>query len=236
MQRINGKVLGVLGGMGPAAAAEFLRLLAVYAPAERDQDHPQVIMLGDTQLPDRSTAMLGEGESPLEPMREDFLKLVQWGADVLCSPCNSAHYFIDQFRHELPVPLVHIVDATLAEAQELSPEGSWLLGTQGTVHSGMYQERAREMGYALREPLPVAGELAEQSLREIKAGAFGQAGATLRTAAEMLWEEAPVPLVLACTELPLAYGAARLPDDKAVSSLAALARACLAELYMEVQE
>ncbi|NCB53289.1 MAG: aspartate racemase, partial [Clostridia bacterium] len=30
-------VLGVLGGMGPAAAAEFLRLLAERAPVSSDQ-------------------------------------------------------------------------------------------------------------------------------------------------------------------------------------------------------
>ena len=32
---LNGNKLGVLGGMGPAAAAEFLRLLAVKAPASK---------------------------------------------------------------------------------------------------------------------------------------------------------------------------------------------------------
>ncbi|HOK20036.1 MAG TPA: aspartate racemase, partial [Thermosynergistes sp.] len=36
------KVLGVLGGMGPAATAEFLRLLTILAPAAKDQDHPVV--------------------------------------------------------------------------------------------------------------------------------------------------------------------------------------------------
>ena len=38
------KVLGVLGGMGPAATADFLRLLAEKAPASCDQEHPQMIV------------------------------------------------------------------------------------------------------------------------------------------------------------------------------------------------
>ena len=42
----NGKKLGVLGGMGPAAAAEFLRQLAAKCPAATDQEHPVVYMIG----------------------------------------------------------------------------------------------------------------------------------------------------------------------------------------------
>lgn len=41
------KTLGVLGGMGPAAAAEFLRLLALHTPAKTDQEHIITYMVGD---------------------------------------------------------------------------------------------------------------------------------------------------------------------------------------------
>ena len=57
-------ILGVLGGLGPAASADFLRLLARLAPAERDQDHPVVYMYSNPQISDRSAAILGDGPSP----------------------------------------------------------------------------------------------------------------------------------------------------------------------------
>ena len=60
----NGKKLGVLGGMGSAASAEFLRILAALAPATTDQEHPVVYMIADSDIPDRSTAILGKGPSP----------------------------------------------------------------------------------------------------------------------------------------------------------------------------
>ena len=41
----NGKKLGVLGGLGPAASAEFLRQLAAKCPANIDQEHPVVYMI-----------------------------------------------------------------------------------------------------------------------------------------------------------------------------------------------
>lgn len=227
----NGKVLGVVGGMGPAAAAEFLRLLAVNAPATTDQEHPRVILYGDTQLPDRSAAMLGEGPSPETQLKRDFQQLIAWGADMVCAPCNSAHYFINHFRDKLTVPLVHIIETTVQSARVLSPAGAWLLGTKGTMQSGMYQAEAARVGYPLREVPPAVAELSEASLRAIKSGDMTAAAAAMTEAAERLWATADLPLMLACTELPLAYDATDLSPQRAVSSLSALADACLQRLY-----
>lgn len=91
-------------------------------PASCDQEHPVVYMIGDCDIPDRGTAIFGKGESPLPKLKADLLQLCDMGADVLAVPCNTAHFFIDQFADELPVPLLHIVDETVKAAKELSPE------------------------------------------------------------------------------------------------------------------
>ena len=44
------------------------------------------------------------------------------GAEVLAVPCNTAHYFIDDFKAALPQPLVHIIEETVLAAQRLNPE------------------------------------------------------------------------------------------------------------------
>ena len=93
----NGKKLGVLGGMGPAAAAEFLRQLAAKCQAATDQAHPVVYMIGDCEIPDRSTAIFGKGESPAPVLEARLRQLCDMGAEVLAVPCNTAHYFIDDF-------------------------------------------------------------------------------------------------------------------------------------------
>ena len=38
----NWRTIGVIGGMGPAATADFLRLLVIGAGAAQDSDHPRV--------------------------------------------------------------------------------------------------------------------------------------------------------------------------------------------------
>ncbi|MFF8867316.1 aspartate/glutamate racemase family protein [Streptomyces sp. NPDC015139] len=226
-----GGTLGVLGGMGPAATAEFLRLLAARVPAADDQHHPRIVMLSDPSVPDRSTALTAGSDAPLPALREGLATLVRWGADLLAVPCNTAHVYIDRIRAELPVPLVHIVDATLRAAMALSPEGGWLAATTGTVASGLYQRRAAELGYRLLVPGPAAQASIHRAAVLVKAGRTGQAGQLLASALRPLWRRQQLPVVAACTELPLAYAAAALPAEAMVSSLDALAVACVDGLY-----
>ena len=226
------KTLGVLGGMGPAACAEFLRLLARDAPAENDSQHPKIIMLSDPETPDRSNGIMGLGEDPLPVIRKNLLQLVEWGADVLAVPCNTAHYFIDRFRDEIPVPLVHIVEATTEAAMELSKGNcSWLLATDGTQKSLIYPSCAAKMRYHFLKPSEGQQDKIQKCVRTVKAGDMKTAGEIMHDVVSELWRERDVPVTMGCTELPLAYYASGLPDEKQVSSLKALSDACIKLLY-----
>ena len=94
-------------------------------------------MLSDPDTPERTDGIMGTGPDPLPVIRKNLLQLIEWGADVLAVPCNTAHYFIDRFREQLNVPLVHIVEVTVEAAKELSKGNncSWLLATSATQKS-----------------------------------------------------------------------------------------------------
>ena len=145
------KILGVLGGMGPAASAEFLKILAEKYPAEKDQDHPVVYMISDPKIPDRGSAIEGNGEDPSPYLINDLEKLIGWGAELLAVPCNTSHYFIDRFRDRIGVRIVHIIEATVEASMKKSPKGAWMISTMGTARSGLYQKAAAE-GYRLMIP------------------------------------------------------------------------------------
>ena len=225
------KVLGVLGGMGPAATAEFMRLLARDTPAKCDQDHPRVIVLSDAKIPDRVPAIMGTGEDPTPQIRKGLNQLIEWGAGVLAVPCNTAHFFIDNFKGELPAPFIHIIEETTAAAMKQSPNGAWLLSTTGTRKSGLYHKCARAKGYDFLDPPEVMQDAIQQCVVLVKAGKLAQAGADLRKIIEDLWRTDNKLVVTACTELPLAYAASGLPPEKEVSSLQALSDACIKVLY-----
>lgn len=220
-------VIGVLGGMGPAATAEFLALLAAETPARTDADHFPALILSDPQIPSRPAALAGSGPSPLPAMLAGLDRLAGWGADLLAVPCNTAHVFLDEASDRLPLPLVHIVDSTLDEARHLAPEGAWLLGTDATVRSRMFQQRALRSGYDLLEPAPAVQADIDACAAAVKARALDRAVGLARGIEATLRRTADRPAVLACTELPLAWDAAGL-GGRSVSSLGALARATVA--------
>lgn len=229
----NGKKLGVLGGMGPAAAAEFLRVLAAKCPAATDQEHPVIYMIGDCEIPDRTQAILHGGATPLPKLKADLLRLCEMGADVLAVPCNTAHCFIDQFKEELPVPLVHIIDETVLAAQRLSPEGAWMLSTKATRAIGIYQHYAEMHGLKLYIPNERQSDVSQEIITYVKANKMQKAGELMRELAAELWQEHDLPIMTACTELPLGYTASGLPEEKSVSSIDALAAAVVKQLYEE---
>ena len=229
----NGLTLGVLGGMGPAATAEFQRLLAVKAPAGCDQDHPRMIVYSYTAIPDRTTYLLGKGPDPEPYLLEGLQTLEKWGADLLAVTCNTAHFFLDKFQAEglIARPLVHIVEETIRTCRERSPQGVWLTATLGTLNTGIYQRHAVASGYSFRLPDLAMRERIHEVTDLVKAGRLEEAGARYRVIVEELWQQERIPVAQACTELPMAWRAASLPEEMGVSSLEALADGCIRELY-----
>jgi aspartate racemase len=175
---------------------------------------------------------LGEGPDPSSEIRDGLMKLVEWGADILAVPCNTAHFFIDRFISELPVPLVHIVESTINEARNRSPQGAWLLSTKGTKQSGLYEKYAALEGYELFLPDHGIEEMVQESIHLVKSNRSADGGALLEEAVSVLKKDKDLPIVAACTELPLAYEAFGLPEEGMISSLRALAMRCLDQLYL----
>ena len=62
MKREEREVLGIVGGLGPMASAEFLKTVYEYGIGENEQDAPIVLMYSDPTFPDRTESFLA-GES-----------------------------------------------------------------------------------------------------------------------------------------------------------------------------
>ena len=177
------KILGVLGGMGPAASAEFLKILAEKYPAEKDQDHPVVYMISDPKIPDRGSAIEGNGEDPSPYLINDLEKLIGWGAELLAVPCNTAHYFIDRFRDRIGVPIVHIIEATVEASMKKSPKGAWMISTMGTARSGLYQKAAADRGYRLMIPPEDVRKEIQKAIVFVKSGKMEDAARAIERVA-----------------------------------------------------
>ena len=110
-----------------------------------------------------------------------------------------------------------------------------MLSTKGTRACGLYQACAAKHGLKLFIPNEEQSDKSQQVINFVKANKFIEAGALMRQLVEELWREHDVPVMTACTELPLGYDASGLPQERSVSSIGALADACVRALYEEVK-
>ena len=108
-------VLGVLGGMGPAATVDFMAKLQAFTPAKSDQDHIRVIVDLNPKVPDRNTP----GSQAGAVLAEMAGALQGAGAQVLAIPCNTAHAYADLIQRASGLPLVDLIGTGASAAREL---------------------------------------------------------------------------------------------------------------------
>jgi aspartate racemase len=223
------RTLGVLGGMGPLATADFYTKLVELTPAARDREHIPTLIRSVPQIPERLAALLGEGASPGPALVAGARQLVLGGAELLAMPCNTAHAWWGEISAGVPgVPLLHIVDAVLAELARAAPGARrvGLLATSGTLRAGIYLQRALQVdphaGWQWLQPdEDVQREQVTAGIAAVKAGAVEQGRALLGAAAQALVErQGAQVLVAACTEVPIALSGQRFAAPWVDSSLA----------------
>ena len=167
--------LGVLGGMGPQATQVFYQFVLDRTDAARDQDHLPTLILSDTQIPDRTQAILSGDTSALyQRLRDDAKLLERCGCTAIAIPCNTSHCFVDQLRGEVGVPILHMIRET---ARVLASQGKRLAGilaTDGTLRMGLYQRECAAAGLEAVSPDPDTQRLVMSVIYdEIKQGETG---------------------------------------------------------------
>ncbi len=224
--------VGVLGGMGPLATIDFMRKVLDATPAARDQDHVPMIVSCLPQIPDRTAAFRGDGDSPLDAIVACGRRLQSAGANLIVMPCNTAHLWFDDVQQQLQLPMLHLVDAALREALELAgPDARiGLLATDATIASGLYINRRLPDAPPPQWLLPTAGEMLElvmTGIEAVKAGRLRDGQALLADAARALKQRGADVLVLGCTEIPLVLDTTAC-GLRVVDATAALARQVVA--------
>ncbi len=201
-----GPKLGVLGGMGPMATVDFLHKLVDRTPAKADHEHIPTITCSVPQLPDRIQAIFEGGASPLPRLIDAIETLQNAGAVCIAMPCNTAHYWYEEFAPAAKVPFLHIADTAMTAVGngKSSKMKLGLMGTRGTLKAGFYQKRFAAQGI---DHLVTAAadqeKLVDPAIKAIKANELEQATPLIERAAESLLAQGATTVVLACTEIPV---------------------------------
>ena len=225
--------LGVLGGMGPLASAQFMLRLTLLTPAERDQDHISAVLWSDPRVPDRTRAKHEGGDDPLPWLLRGIAGLRQARCGAIAIPCNTAHGWYDQMQAQAGVPILHIVDAAAADLRRIGigPGPIGVMGTAATLSMRLYQDRLGRMGWDCL--VPTEDEMRTKvtpSIALVKANRVAEAYGPLAEVVQALAGRGARAVVLGCTEIPLGLQAGpwQTLGVKLVDTIDALARAAIA--------
>jgi aspartate racemase len=237
--------VGILGGMGPAAGADFVRLF-VDACTElmqhlglpvTDQAYPEH-WLAQVPVPDRSAALRagpGMPARPLEAMKQVAARLGALGARTLAIACNTAHAWHGSLQDCFPD--IEVIHGVREVAQELARRGvreAGLLATEGTYASRIYQDALEQAGVRCHVPADAEQRLLMEGIYGgVKAGNLGLARRHFEAVALALAQRhATGTLILGCTEIPLALRPGEATQGLALVDPAQLiARALAARAY-----
>lgn len=199
------KIIGIIGGMGPLATADLFEKIICRTKAACDQDHLRVLIDSNTNIPDRTEALLHGGADPTPQLIESARLLERAGAQVLVMPCNTAHNFYDGVAAAVNVPVLHMIRITAQVLRDRGVRTAGLLATDGTIQTRAYQQIFDGSGVTLLTP---EGEdqraIMDLVYQGVKAGDLTFDARRARQTMEALLARGAETLILGCTELPLA--------------------------------
>jgi aspartate racemase len=227
--RTTDRMIGILGGMGPEATLDFYRHIINLTPADKDQDHIRVLIYSNPKIPDRTKAMVSNGESPSAWLIESAKLLERSGAGIIAMPCNSSHHYLPQIQQAIRIPILNMVAETCRKLCKDLPgvKTAGLIAAIGTVRCGVYHRALAEAGINIVTPSDTDQEETQSAITQVKAGKHNRSTReTIQAIGMRLMEAGAGAVILGCTEIPLAFSS-NVVDYPTLNSTRILAEAAV---------
>lgn len=200
------KSIGILGGMGPMATVDLFRKIVYNTAATKDNEHIHIYIDNNTDIPDRTEAILHNCKDPVPELIGSAVKLVCMGADFLVIPCNTAHYFYDKICKKVDVPVLNMIEETAKEVIKQNLEYVGLLATDGTIETRVYDSVFEKYGIKVIHPsISAQNHVMDLIYKGVKAGNKELNLDNFYDVLDELMQNGAQTLILGCTELPLAF-------------------------------
>ncbi len=203
------KTIGVLGGMGAAASANFYQSLVEIAQkkfhSKNDDDFP-AIWIYNLPITDFDETGFVNLENVKLQLIKSLKKLENVGSDFITIPCNTVHYLLKEMTATIKIPILSILETTAKVVQKESFKKVGLLNSQSTGQYQLYEktfEKFDIVTYSVtnKEQLQV-----NQTIRHVITGNQGQHDIDgLNKIVRRFQQQGAEAIILGCTELPLAF-------------------------------
>ena len=151
--------IGVLGGMGTYATIHLFQQYAKIFNAKKEWDRPRLVIDNRCTMPSRVCAFLyGENEGKLiDDMIDSLTRLMEMGCNKIILDCNTSHLFLDrifQVKPELENIIVNLIDICVEQIAVDAKKEIYLLGSEGTIDSRLYQNALSRKNIQCITPQP----------------------------------------------------------------------------------
>ena len=216
-----GKVLGVLGGMGPAATVAFMERVLALTPAGRDEDHIRMLVDLNPRVPNRHS----DPDGARRVLGEMAARLRDLGAEALAMPCNTAHAHAEAIRAASGLPFIDMIAETSDRAAADGARRVGVLATPGG--EALYESALTARGLETVRLEGADREAVMAAIFAVKAGDVGEGpSGEMRRLAAALAAAGAEAVIAGCTEVPLLIEAGDVAVPL-VNSAEALAAACV---------
>ncbi len=203
------KTAGILGGMGPKSTVELMRKIINRTPAGKDQDHIRILVDNRPQIPDRTSAILENGPSPVSMMQESAEMLEKWGAEMVAIACNTAHYFVEDIQKVATIPVINMIEllSNHLNANHTQGQPVLLLATTGSLKINLFQKYIGNFRLVIppeevQRDLIMEAIYGEQGIKAI--GNNASSRKKVLEAVDSVAAQKPACVIAGCTEIGIA--------------------------------
>ena len=155
--------------MGPLATVSFYERVVLNTVAKCDNEHIDMVVLSHASMPDRTKCIIeNKGGEFLEVIKKDFKILEDIGVEAVAIPCNTSHYFFDEFKKFTGLRIINMIEETILEVKKRGIEKVAVFGTLGTLNSKVYEKYANQHGILVKEVSPEDKQAVMDIIYDIK--------------------------------------------------------------------
>jgi len=202
------KKIGVLGGMGPEASANFYYKIIHYCQKEyqavQDTDFPPMI-INSLHLSGFNESGIVDENLVLQQLLDGVDMLNKAGCDFVVIPCNTVHYFIDKLRMKSSIPIVSIIEETVKKVKQNNHGIVGIIGSDTTLRLNIYQKKLNQEDITCISPNNDDFPTITKLILEIMGGKLNyKTKKKVISIIEEMKKKSTEALILGCTEIPLA--------------------------------
>lgn len=199
-------VIGVLGGMGTYATVHFFQQYADVFEAKKEFDRPRIIIDNRCTMPSRVRAFLynEKVDELVNEMTDSMQNLVDSGCTHIVLACNTSHLFLPEIYKKVPSlenKVINIIKQCVSTIQNDGVKEVYLLGSEGTIDSSIYQNALEKYGIKCIVPKKDEYRLIRKCIEAVKQNMYNEDTKNIFVELVNRYDTC----ILGCTELPILY-------------------------------